>query len=466
MPTTPKLSERPRILVVGGGYLGFYVAKNLQKKVKVHGGVVTLVDPLPYMTYQPFLPEVMSGSIEPRHITVPHARHLRDTELLQGKVTKIDHATKTATVEGVDGVEFAVPYQDVVVAAGAITKTFPIPGLAQAGIGVKRVEEAIFLRDHVQERIQFADNTADEEARKRALRFIVVGGGFNGVETISELQDAARLAAERSNNITPADLDFQLVEAMPKIMPEIKAETAEWVVEHLRSRGINVRLQTSLGDATDKHLKLTSMANDETKGQVIDEFDVDTLIWTAGVQANPMVRNTDFTVEPRGRLVVDASLRALDADGKVIEGAWSAGDVAAVPDLSGKGLPDNTCVPNAQHAVRQAKRLAKNVYAARYGVGKVTDYKHEPLGAVAGLGYGKGVAKIIKFPLKGFLAWAAHRGYHGFAMPTWERKFRVFGGWFNQLISGRDVWGVRNVQQPHADFVEAATPKPKPAESK
>ena len=458
--TTPKLSERPRILVVGGGYLGFYVAKNLQKKVKVHGGVVTLVDPLPYMTYQPFLPEVMAGSIEPRHITVPHARHLRDTELLQGKVTKIDHAAKTATVEGVDGVEFAVPYQDVVVAAGAITKTFPIPGLAQAGIGVKRVEEAVYLRDHVQERIQFADNTTDEEARRRALRFIVVGGGFNGVETISELQDAARVAAERCNNITPADLDFQLIEAMPKIMPEIKAETAEWVVEHLRSRGIQVRLNTSLGDATDKHLKLTSMAG-ENKGQVIEEFDVDTLIWTAGVQANPMVRNTDFTVEPRGRLVVDASLRALDADGKVIEGAWSAGDVAAVPDLSGKGLPDNTCVPNAQHAVRQAKRLAKNLVAVLRGE-KTVDYFHKNLGAVAGLGLGHGAFQSGKFAMTGFFAWVAHRGYHGLAMPTWERKWRVLWGWYHNFFLGRDQVQISRVTQPRDFFDEyASRPKPK-----
>lgn len=460
---TPKLSQRPRVLVVGGGYLGLYVAKSLQKKVRVHGGIVTLVDPLPYMTYQPFLPEVMGGSIEPRHITVPHARHLRQTELVQGKVTGIDHASKTATVEGVDGASFEIPYQDVVLAAGAITKTFPIPGLAQAGIGVKRVEEAVWIRDHVQERIQFADNTTDVEARKRALRFIVVGGGFNGVETISELQDAARVQAEQCQNITPADLDFQLVEAMPKIMPEVKPETAEWVVEHLRSRGINVRLQTSLGDATDQHLKLTSMANDDTKGQVIDEFDVDTLIWTAGVMANPMVRNTDFNIEPRGRVVVDSKLRTLDADGNVIEGAWAAGDVAATPDLTGHGLPDNTCVPNAQHAVRQSKVLANNLYATRYGVGEVADYKHESLGAVAGLGYGKGVAKLVKYPLTGFLAWAAHRGYHGLAIPTVERKVRVFSGWINQAIAGRDVSGMRNLQQPHADFVDAATPKKKPA---
>ena len=148
MPSSQQLSQRPRTLVVGGGYLGLYVAKNLQKKVRALGGVVTVVDPLPYMTYQPFLPEVMGGSIEPRHITVPHARWLRHSELVRGSVVRIDHQAKEALVKDDNGEEFTIPYQDVVLAAGAITKTFPIPGLADAGIGVKRVEEAIYLRDH------------------------------------------------------------------------------------------------------------------------------------------------------------------------------------------------------------------------------------------------------------------------------------------------------------------------------
>lgn len=462
MPSSQQLSQRPRTLVVGGGYLGLYVAKNLQKKVRSLGGIVTVVDPLPYMTYQPFLPEVMGGSIEPRHITVPHARWLRHSELVRGSVVSIDHKAKEALVKGEDGEEFTIPYQDVVFAAGAITKTFPIPGLADAGIGVKRVEEAIYLRDHVQERIQFADNTDDPIARKRALRVVVVGGGFNGVETISELHDAAVLAAQRCRNITPADLDFQLVEAMGKIMPEVQEDSAKWVVEHLRDRGITVRLNTSLSDATDRHLKLVSMPG----GDPVDEFDVDTLIWTAGVQANPMIRDTDLNVEQRGRLTVDATLRCVDADGNVIEGAWGAGDIAAVPDLSGGGLPDGTCVPNAQHAVRQAPVLASNLLAERYGQGELKEYKHTNLGAVAGLGYGKGVAKIIKFPMHGFLAWAAHRGYHGMAMPTIERKIRVFSGWINQLIAGRDVWGLRNVNRPFDEFRKAASPKKKADSSK
>lgn len=459
MPTSVELSERPRILVVGGGYVGLYVALGLQKKVKVHGGIVTLVDPNPYMTYQPFLPEVAGGQIEARHAVVPHRRHLQDTELINGKVTNIDHANRTATVETAEGETFAVPYRDVVMAAGAVTRTFPIPGLAEQGIGLKTIEEAAALRDSVLERVESGSMMTDAKARARALTFVVVGGGFAGIEAIAELEDMVREAVKQNSRVKQSEIRFVMIEAMGRIMPEVTEEQAVWVVEHLRSRGIEVLLNTSLADATDGNLKLINMADKSPA----DEFEADTLVWTAGVQANPMVRNSDFPIEERGRIRTGADLRITGDDGP-IEGAWAAGDNAAVPDLTGNGV-GGMCVPNAQHAIRQAKRLVKNLYATRYGVGTVEDYKHESLGAVAGFGSWKGVANIKGLPvigtigLKGPLAWLAHRGYHGMAMPTVERKLRVVGDWFNSLVGQRDVSPLENMEDPRAAFVEAATPK-------
>ena len=191
-------------------------------------------------------------------------------------------------------------------------------------------------------------------------------------------------------------------------------------------------LNTSLDNA-EGSLKLINLP-DKTPAQ---EFEADTLVWTAGVQANPMVRSTDFPLEPRGRVRVLADLRIAGDEG-IIENAWAAGDVAAVPDLTGSGLPDGTCVPNAQHALRQAKRLAKNLWASRWDK-PLKDYKHKNLGAVAGFGEWKGVANINllgRIGLKGPLAWLAHRGYHGMAMPTVERKIRVISGWIVGLLHG------------------------------
>ncbi|GAA3703274.1 NAD(P)/FAD-dependent oxidoreductase [Arthrobacter ginkgonis] len=459
MALTPQLSDRPRVLVVGGGYVGLYVAMKLQKKVKAHGGIVTVVDPLPYMTYQPFLPEVAGGQIEARHAVVSHRKHLKDSELISGSVTAIDHANHKAVIAPAEGEPFEIEYRDVVVAAGAITRTFPIPGLADQGIGLKTIEEAVALRNKVLERIETASMMTDEAARKRALTFAVVGGGFAGIEAITEIQDMARAAVAKNDRLEPSDVRFVLIEAMGRIMPEVTEEQALWVIDHMRSRGIEVLLNTSLANAEGGLLKLINMA-DKSPAQ---EFEADTLIWTAGVQANPMVRSTDFNIEPRGRVTTGADLRIVDAEGNPLEGAWAAGDVAAVPDLTG-GLPDGTCVPNAQHAVRQAKRLAKNLYAARYGAGSIKEYKHKNLGAVAGFGSWKGVAKVLGIKLKGWPAWMAHRGYHGMAMPTFERKFRVVSGWFWSLFFNRDMTQISDLDNPRRQFVEAATPKPKPAE--
>lgn len=453
MAQTFQLQDRPRILVVGGGYVGLYVALRLQNKVKSHGGIVTLVDPVPYMTYQPFLPEVAAGNIEARHAVVSHRRHLRNTELVNGKVTSIDHAGHKATVAPVDGGDtFEIPYQDIVVSAGAITRTFPISGLAANGIGLKTIEEAVALRNQVLERIESASLETDEAARKRALTFVVVGGGFAGIETIAELEDLARAAVRRNRRLSVTDLRFVLVEAMGRIMPEVTEQQAEWVVEHLRSRGMEVLLNTSLASADDKHLKLINMKDKSPAG----EFDTDTLIWTAGVQASPLAKASDFPIDPRGRVRVGADLRITGDDGPV-EGAWAAGDVAAVPDLTGGGV-GGFCVPNAQHALRQAKRLSRNLWAIRYGAGRSEDYKHRNLGAVAGFGTGKGVANIMGLKLRGVPAWLAHRGYHGLAMPTVERKIRVISDWAGALFLRRDTTQIMDLSQPRRAFREAAAP--------
>lgn len=457
MALKPQLQDRPRVLVVGGGYVGLYVALRLQKKIANAGGIVTVVDPLPYMTYQPFLPEVAAGNIEARHAVVSHRHHLRESELIQGRVTHIDHANRTAVVAPADGGEpFEIPYFDVVVAAGSITRTFPIKGLAENGIGLKTIEEAVALRNQVLESIEAASTETDPAKRKRALTFVVVGGGFAGIETITELEDMARTAAGLNPRINVAELRFVLVEAMGRIMPEVTAAQAEWVVEHLRSRNIEVLLNTSLDNAEGNHMRLINLP-DKSLAQ---EFDTDTLIWTAGVQANPMVRSTDFPLDERGRVKVGADLRITGEFG-AIENAWAAGDVAAVPDLTGGGV-GGFCVPNAQHALRQAKRLAKNLWASRWEK-PLVDYKHKNLGAVAGFGQWKGVANIMGVGLKGPLAWLAHRGYHGLAMPTFERKWRVISGWFISLFAGRDTTMLLDLDQPRAAFRAAASPAPKPA---
>lgn len=440
--------DRNRILIVGGGYLGFHVAQGLQKRIKESGGIVTIVDPNPYMMYLPFLPEVAAGNIEARSAVVP-LEVLEDCEAISGRVVGVDHARRVATVASInDGPTYEIPYDEIVLSAGSVTRAFPIEGLGDSAIGMKSIEEAVAVRNWVLERVNVASQMEDGPARRQALTFVLVGGGFAGIETITELEDMARKAAERNPRLKVSDLRFVLVEAAGRIMPEVSKDRAEKVVSHLRSRGIEVLMNTSLDSAVDNHIKLINMQDKSPAG----EFDAETLIWTAGVQANPLVKKTDFPVDDRGRVRASADLRVTGDDGP-LEHAWAGGDNAAVPDLSGQG-PGGFCVPNAQHAIRQAKVLVRNILASREGK-PLEDYYHENLGAVAGFGIFKGTANIKGIEFSGPMAWAMHRAYHLYAMPTLNRKSRIFSEWLLNFGFGRNTTQIRHVRDPRLNFQTA-----------
>jgi len=439
----------PRILIVGGGYAGFYTAWKLEKHLRKGEAEVTLVDPLPYMTYQPFLPEVAAGSIEARHAVVAHRRHLKRTQVLTAKVTGIDHAHKTATITTPNGDSWQQEYDQIVVTAGAVSRTFPIPGIADNAIGLKTIEEAVAVRDRLMSNFDKASTMAPGPARDRLLTVVVVGGGFAGIEAFAELRSLASALVKDYPQLTFDDTHFHLVEAMSRIMPEVSLKTSEWVLKNLAQRGAYVHLDTQVTSAVDGNVELST-------GEVLP---TDLIVWTAGVMANPtVVRGGDLPVEERGRIRARADLRVGTPE-EFVEGAWTAGDVAAVPDLTGGGV-GGYCVPNAQHAVRQAKLLAKNLVAVLRGE-LPREYVHKNLGAVAGLGLYIGVFQSGNFALKGFIAWLAHRGYHGLAMPSWERKWRVLWGWWNNFWLGRDIVNLQTVQNPRYVFEEfAARPRP------
>ncbi|WP_294180988.1 NAD(P)/FAD-dependent oxidoreductase [uncultured Schumannella sp.] len=439
-----------KILIVGGGYAGLYTAKKLEKYLARGEAEVTMVDPLPYMTYQPFLPEVAAGSIEPRHAVVGHRRHLPKTRVLTASVTGIDHATKTATITPEVGEPWTESYDTIVVTAGAVSRTFPIPGVADQAIGLKTIEEATAIRDRVTDNFAKAANLPAGPERDRLLTFVVVGGGFAGIEVFGELRSFASALIGQYPQLTTDDVHFHLIEAMGRIMPEVSLKTSQWVIKNLAQRDAEIHLDTQLASAVDGKIELSTG----------ESFESDLIVWTAGVMASPMLRNTDLPLEPRGRVTVKADLRVVDAEGEIVADAWGCGDAAAVPDISGGSpLPDGSCVPNAQHAVRQAKLLAKNLVADIRGENP-REYFHKNLGAVAGLGLYIGVFQKGGLSFKGFFAWLMHRGYHGFAMPMWERKARVFSNWIVNFLFRRDLVGIPARDTPREAF-ETFASRPK-----
>jgi NADH:ubiquinone reductase (H+-translocating) len=435
----PGVRQRPHILIVGGGYVGMYTALRLHKVLRRGEATITVIDPLSYMTYQPFLPEAAAGNLEPRHVVVPLRRVLPRAQVLNGRVTRIEHARHVVTFLPNAGEAVEISYDIVVVAPGSVARTLPIPGLSECGIGFKTVGEAIFLRNHVLGKLDIAASTSDASVRHRALTFVFVGGGYAGVEAFAELEDMARDACRSYPTVDPSDMRWVLVEAAGRILPEVSLDMGEYTVRELERRSMEVLLNTRLNSATGRHIVLSD-------GQ---EFDADTLVWTAGVKPNPVVAQSDLPIDEKGRVKGTAFLTVVGLDD-----AWVAGDCGAIPDLTN---PGTLCGPSAQHAVRQAKQLGENIAAVLHGH-EPREYRHSYSGSVASLGLHKGVAQVYGIKVRGFLAWFMHRSYHVSRVPTFNRKVRVIADWTLALFFHREIVSLGALQNPREEFELAARP--------
>ncbi|MEU7587047.1 NAD(P)/FAD-dependent oxidoreductase [Micromonospora sp. NPDC049230] len=433
-----------RILVVGAGHVGLYAALRLSKKLSSREAEVMVVDPQPHMTYQPFLPEAAAGNISPRHSVVPLRRELRRCKMVAGTVTRIEHDRKVATVQPISGPAREIPYDHVIVAPGSVSRTLPIPGLHEQGIGFKTIGEAIYLRNHVLDRLDVAAATPDPEVRRSALTFTFVGGGYAGIEALAEMEDMARDALRYYPELKQDEVRWVLVEATQRVLPEVDRDMGAYTVQQLMKRNMDIRLDTRLESCVDGLVKLSDG----------DSFRSDTIVWTAGVKPSPMLDATDFPRDDRRRITCLPTLQVVDGD-RLVEGAWSAGDCAAVPDLTKE--PGNFCSPSAQHAVRQAARMADNIVAVIRGREPV-DYKHKHVGSVASLGLHKGVAQVYGIKMTGWPAWVMHRTYHMSRIPSFNRKVRVVVDWSLAFFLKREVVALGQLHDPREEFVEASQP--------
>lgn len=432
--------------MVGAGHVGLYAALRLSKKLRSSEAEVVVVDPQPHMTYQPFLPEAAAGNISPRHSVVPLRRELRRCHVVAGTVTRIEHARKTAIVQPIIGPSRELPYDHVIVAPGSVSRTLPIPGLREHGIGFKTIGEAIYLRNHVLDRLDVAAATTDPEVRRCALTFVFVGGGYAGIEALAEMEDMARDALKYYPELSPDDMRWVLVEATQRVLPEVDRDMGAYTVQQLLKRNMDIRLDTRLESCVDGMVSLSDG----------DSFKADTIVWTAGVKPSPMLDHTDLPRDNRGRVTCLPTLQVVDGD-QVVEGAWSAGDCSAVPDLTGP--PGSFCSPSAQHAVRQANQMADNIRAVIRGR-LPKEYKHKHAGSVASLGLHKGVAQVYGIKLTGFIAWLMHRTYHMSRIPSLNRKVRVVVDWTLAFFLKREVVALGQLHDPREEFLEATAPLP------
>ncbi|WP_380278117.1 NAD(P)/FAD-dependent oxidoreductase [Kitasatospora purpeofusca] len=435
-----------RILIVGGGCAGMSAALHLQRglRERLRRGEVhlTVVEPQAYLTYHPLLAEVAAGSIDPRHVVVPLRRELTECKVLTARITRIEHATRRAWADAAGPGEPPAPveldYDVLVLAPGAVSRTAPVPGLAEQGRGFSTVGEAVGLRNHVLEQLDLAATTRDPALRQAALTFVFVGGGYAGVGALAELEDMARYAVRGHHNITPEDLRWVLVEATDRILAEESPELADHTLAQLRDRSVDVRLRTTLESAVGGVMALSDGSR----------FAARTLVWTAGVRPHPLLRDTDLPLDTAGRVRCLPTLQVLGPDGRALPGAWAAGDCAAVPDPHADGAP---CAPNAQHAFAQAELLAANVLVALEGgphAPAITEYRPGAPVCSTSLGLGRAVAHTRRGGrLTGRRAWWLHRARHLRRLPSGERRVRVLMDWALAGLFAREVVPIGRPEQ-------------------
>ncbi len=438
--------KRQRIVVVGGGFGGLYTVMHLEKIFRRHEGVeITLVSRDNYFLMTPFLFEAGSGILEPRHAVNPIRRMYKKARFIEGDVERIDFDARVVyarhTPGGVDsGHPYELPYDQLVLAVGGVTNRSLIPGSEHA-FGFKTLSDAIFLRNTIIDLFERADVEENPEIRRKLLTIVVIGGGLVGIELIGELTEFTANLLRSYPRIPEEMVRFVLIEATTRILPEMEEDLAEYAANRLWKRGVSLLTGTPVAKIEPGKVFLPpekgaaaapAGASSTPPGATGSVIEAETILLAAGIAANPLLASLPLAKARNGRLMVEATMRS-----KERPEVWAIGDCAVIPDPKGNPYP-----PLAQHALREARVLARNIAAVieREGKeGELEPFVYHTLGMLASLGHYDGVGRVGSFKIKGFLAWWVWRTYYMLQMPGFEKKLRVVLDWTVALFFKNDV---------------------------
>jgi NADH dehydrogenase len=414
-----------QVVIAGGGFAGFYAARALERLLPAQSAHVTLVNESNFLLYTPLLPGAAGATLDPRHVVVPLRSQLHCTDLVIGSVTGADPARAALELTRIDGESLELPYDHLVVALGSVSRTLPIPGLAEHATGLKSLSDATALRNQLLNCLDIAESLEDPSRRAEYLGFVFVGAGYAGVEGLAELQDFAVQAIELYPRCRAHGMRWVLVEAQERIMQEVPRSLSEFAERELRRRGIEVMTRTTLASVGERSATLSGDR----------EVPARTVVWTAGVKPSPVLARLGLPLDRSGRVLVDATMRVEAGVSAAHAGVvWALGDCAAVPDAF---RPGQICPPTAQHAIRQGRLVARNVVASLSGA-PPRPFRYRTKGVVAELGRNKAVAITLGIRWRGFPAWLIARTYHLLLMPGLGRRLRLLVDWNVALVFGRD----------------------------
>jgi NADH dehydrogenase len=412
--------SRTRILILGGGFGGLYVATELEKTLARDPNVeVTLVNRENFFLFTPMLHEVAASDLDLTNIVSPIRKLLKRVKFFAGDVEAIDVDRKIVSVShGIDHHHHDLPYDHLVLGLGSITNFYNLPGLEQRALTMKSLGDAIHLRNRLIAQLEEADTECCAHIREPLLTFVVAGGGFAGVETIAGINDFVRGALRFYSNLTHAAIRMVLVHPGQVILPELGEKLGSYAQTKLGKRGVEIRVNTKVSGVSDDGVSLSDGTFLPSK----------MLIWTAGTSPHPKLAPLPLPKD-RGRVIVEETLEV-----RGWPGVWALGDCAQVPDVT----TGKYCPPTAQHAMRQGRVLAKNISAAVRG-GAKKKFKFMTIGQLAAIGTRTGVAQIFGINFSGFIAWWLWRTIYLSKLPRFEKKLRVALDWTLDLLFSKDL---------------------------
>ena len=422
-----------KLVIVGGGFAGTRTAQLLEHTLPPDW-TLTLISQENFITFNPLLPEVVGASIMPSHVIAPHRQMIHCSHVCMAQVSEIDTTARLLHYLGEGPGE--LHYDQLVLTCGTNANLDIVRGMSQNALPLKTVGDALFLRNHIIARLEQAELQPDPEHRRWLTSFIVVGGGFSGVETAGELGDFLYASLKYYKRIRREDLRIVLLHSGERLLPELSESLGRFTLRKMRGRGIDVRLLARAVRLTDRDVHLES-------GEI---FPGGTVICTIGSQPNSLLESIP-AMKIRGRLVVNPDMSVPG-----VEGMWAAGDCAAVTN----SLDAKICPPTAQFAEAQARQLAGNLLARLAGQ-PTQAFRFRPIGQLSSIGHNKAVAEVFGVKLSGFIAWLMWRGVYLLRIPTLARKARLFLEWNWAMFFPPDIshLGYRRTQR-RAPKVESA----------
>jgi NADH dehydrogenase len=391
--------------------------RHLERILRKRTGVeITLVSRENFFVLTPLLFEACSGRLELRHCAQPIRAALREARFIEATVESVDVERRLVRAVDSEGGVYDLPYDHLVVALGGSTNDGLIPGSSHA-LTFKTMADALELRNHLIEQFERADAAADVAKRRRCLTAVVIGGGLVGVELVGELTAFADDVLRFYPRIRRNEVRFRLFEAGPRILPEIDAKLAATAARVLQRRGVDIRVATPVRAIEPGRVRLENEA-----------VTADTVVLTAGILPSAVASAIPVARDQRGRISVDATMRS-----RSHPQVWALGDCAAIPGPDGRPYP-----ALAQHAVREARHLARNIRAAMDGRAPAP-FRFRSLGTMAALGHTRAVARVLGVRLTGFFAWWLRRTYYLFQMPRWDRRLRMVLDWTVALCFRPDI---------------------------